>query len=222
MRTSIIVTILSLLLIPFIVSGGCSTTKSTARHGYDFSKIDTIAIIDVEGKVPNEAIKNQIGDFFVIELLQKGFAPIERSEVQVLLKEQDFQMSGTTSNEGVAKAGQILNVPVVMIINVPRFGDEISITAKIVNVEDGSILWVGSGSGKTAGLLTTIGGAAAGVIAGAAVTEDSDAAMIAGGVAGGVAGHTLTPQAAEVTQQIVQQMFQSLPSKIPPQKGWLW
>jgi Curli production assembly/transport component CsgG len=221
MRTSTII-ILSVLLIPFVVSGGCSAGKSTARQGYDFSTVDTIAVIDVVGRVSGESVKNQVSDFFVMEMLQKGFAPVARTEVQALLKEQDFQMSGTTSNEGVAKAGQILNVPVVMIINVPKFGDEIALTAKIVNVEDGSILWMGSGTGKTGGLLTTLGGAAAGVIAGAAVSDDSDAALIAGGVAGGVAGHMLTPQAAEITQQIVQKMCLSLPSKIPQQKGWLW
>lgn len=222
MRTSIIVTTLSLLLIPFIISGGCSAAKSTARQGYDFSEVDNIAIIDVVGRVSGESVKNQVSDFFVMELLQKGYAPVARTEVQALLKEQEFQMSGPTSNEGVAKAGQILNVPVVMIINVPKFGDEITLTAKIVNVEDGSILWMGSGSGKTGGLLTTLGGAAAGVVAGAAVSDDSDVAVIAGGVAGGVAGNALTPQAAEITQQIVQKMCQSLPSKIPPKKGWLW
>lgn len=222
MRTSLITITLSILLIPFIVAGGCSAGKSTARQGYDFSNINTIAVIDVEGKLLGEAVKNQISDFFVMELLQKGFAPVERSEVQAILKEQDFQMSGTTSDEGVAKAGRILNAPVVMIINVPKFGDNITLTAKIVDVEDGSILWMGSGSGKTTGLLATIGGAAAGVIAGAAVAEDSDAAIIAGGVAGGAAGHTLAPQAAEITQQIVQKMCQSLPSKIPQKKGWLW
>jgi len=222
MRTSIVTVTLSVLLIPFIVSGGCSAGKSTPRHGYDFSSVDTIAVIDVEGKLSGEAVKNQISDFFVIELLQKGYGPVERSEVQALLKEQEFQMSGTTSDEGVAKAGRILNVPVVMIINVPKFGDEITLTAKIVNVENGSILWMGSGSGKTTGLLTTIGGAAAGVVAGAAVAEDSDAAMIAGGIVGGAAGHTLAPQAAEITQQIIQQMCESLPSKISQQKGWLW
>jgi len=169
----------------------------------------------VEGDIAGEVAKNQLADYFVMELLKKGYAPIERAKVQALLKEQKFQASDITTKEGTAKAGKILNVKTVLLINVPKFGDKISMTARMVDLEDGSILWLGSGSGESGELLYTLGGAAAGAAAGATVTDDSRTGAIAGGVLGGVAGQVLTPQTAAKARKIVQKMCKGLPYQNP-------
>lgn len=194
---------------------GCSSGRSNARLDYDFAKVEKIAVIDVVGNVGGEAAKNQIGDFFVMELLKKGYAPIERSQVQSLLDEQDFQASDLTSTEDAAKAGKILNVPAVLLINVPTFKEQMSITAKMINVEDGSILWLGTGSGSTGKTLATIFGAAAGAGAGVAATGDSDQVIggVVGGVLGGVAGRALSPQVADKAQQIIGKICEDLPPR---------
>ena len=218
MRNLIMISILSVLA---VVIGGCSTGKSFARQDYDFSRINRVAVIDVEGSIMSEAARNQIGDFYVMELLRKGYAPIERAKVQKLLEEQQFQSSDMTSAEGVARAGRILNVPAVLMVSAPEFGTKIALTAKIVDVEDGSILWMGSGSGDTGGIFSTIGGAAAGAMAGAAVKDDSDAAAIGGAIVGGAAGSMLAPEKAELAQRIVEKMCESMPYKnVTPKKGW--
>jgi hypothetical protein len=194
---------------------GCSSGESYFRAGYDFGKVDKIAVVDVQGDVRGEAVKNQIGDFFVMELLKKGYAPVERAQVQALLKEQEFQSSDLTTGKGVARAGQILNVPTILVINIPNFGEEMSMTAKMIDVEDGSILWMGSGSGKTGRTLFTIFGAAAGAGAGATVAGDDKAlGGVIGGVLGGVAGHTLSPQKAEKVKEIIKKLCKSLPSRL--------
>jgi hypothetical protein len=206
---------------PFILSAaivlvaGCSSGQSHFRAGYDFSSIDKIAVADVTGSVGSEAAKNQIGDFFVGELLSKGYAPVERSQVQNLLDEQDLQASDLTTKQGVARAGEILNVPAILVVNVPNFRDEMSMTAKIIDVEDGSILWMASGTGKAGGWLPTIFGAAAGAAAGGAVAGEGDrtAGAVAGGVIGGAAGKALTPQNAEVAQKIIRDMCKKLPPR---------
>jgi len=197
--------------------GGCAAGKGYFRADYDFSKVDKIAVVDVIGDVRGEAAKNQVSDFFVMELLKKGFSPVERAQVQVLLKEQQFQATDITTTEGAARAGKILNVPVVLVVNIPNFGDEMSLTAKMVDVENGSILWMGSGVGKTGKMLSTVAGAAVGAGAGAAVAGDENKALgaIAGGVLGGAAGHALSPQKAEQVQQVIQKVCKSLPSKLP-------
>lgn len=212
MKIAVICTLISLSLL----LTGCSTGQSYARTDYDFSQIDKIAVIDVEGITLNETVKNQIGNFFVMELLKKGYAPIERSKVQALLSEQQFQTSDVTTSEGMVKVGQILNVNTVLLINVPNFGDDISMTARMVNLQDGSILWMGSGSGKTGGMLITLGAAAAGAVAGSTVTNDSQTGAIAGGILGGMAGQALAPQAAQKTQEIATKICQSLPYKHKP------
>lgn len=195
---------------------GCSTAESYSRQGYDFYQIDKVAVVDVIGPVGGEAAKNQIADFFVMELLKKGYSPIERSQVQILLNEQKFQASDITSGEDMARAGEILNVPVVMFINVPKFKEDIALTVKMVDVEDGSILWMGSAEGTTGKTLGTIAGATAGVIVGAASTGDDDRVLggVAGGVLGGAAGYLLTPKQEKLVRELAAKVCKTLPPRL--------
>ena len=209
------------LVIAILLIGGCSSGESYVKAGYDFTRLDKIAIVDVQGDVAGEAAKNQIADFFVMELMKKGYTPVERAQVQSLLEEHEFQASDLTTDEGAARAGRILNVPVVLVVNIPNFGEEMSMTAKIIDVEDGSVLWMGSGLGSTGRTLATIFGAAGGAAAGVAVaggdTDDRTVGGIAGGVLGGVAGRALSPQKAQKAQEMIKKICKSLPYKYPRQ-----
>jgi hypothetical protein len=215
MRTACICTLLTALIV-----GGCATGKgeSYVQADYDFSKVTKIAVVEVSGAVRGEAVKNQIGDFFSMELLKKGYTPVERAQVQTVLKEQKFQASDVTTDEGAAKVGKILNVPVVMLVNIPTYKEEMNMTAKMIDVEDGGILWIGSGSGSTGKTFTTVLGAAAGAAAGAAVaggdTRDKVAGGVIGGVLGGVAGQALSPQQAEQVKKIIKKVCEKLPPRL--------
>jgi len=215
MRTLCVCTLLTV-----VVAGGCASQKgeSYARAGFDFTTLDKVAILDVSGAVRGDAAKNQIGDFFAMELIRRGYTPVERSEVQKLLKEQEFQASDITSEAGAAKAGEILNVPAVLLVNIPTYKEEMNMTAKIINVEDAGILWVGSASGSTGKTLSTILGAAAGAAAGVAVaggdSSDRVAGGVIGGVLGGVAGHALSPQQAEQVQKLIKKLCEEMPARV--------
>jgi len=219
MRTVCLCTLLGALVV-----GGCATGKgeSYSRAGFNFSTLDKIAVLEVSGSVRGDAVKNQIGDFFSMELMKRGYTPVERAQVQALLKEQQFQSSGVTSDQDAAKAGRILNVPAVMLINIPTYKEEINMTAKIVSVEDGSVLWIGNGSGSTGKTFSTILGVAAGAAVGATVaggdTRDRVAGGIIGGVLGGVAGQALSPQQAEQVQKIIKKVCESMPPRVPVQR----
>jgi len=219
MRTVCLSTLLALLL-----AAGCASSKGEGyvRKGYDFGQIDKVAVLDVAGRVRGDAVKNQISDFFAMELMKKGYTPVERSKVQTLLKEQKFQASDVTTADGAARAGRILNVPAVIMVNIPTYKEEINMTAKMVNVEDGSILWVGSGSGTTGKTFSTILGAAAGATGGALIAgkdrNDRVLGGVIGGVLGGVAGQALSPQQAEQVKKIIKDTCQTLPARIPVRK----
>ncbi len=197
---------------------GCARGSSEFRKGYDFSKVNTVAVVDVVGPVGSEGAKNQIADFVVMELLRKGYSPVERSQVQSLLQEQDFQSSSLTPAAGAVAAGRFLNVPTVVLVNIPQFGERISLTVKMLNVEDGSVLWVGSGSGTTGKTLGTILGAAVGAGAGASVSGDSSSnkttGAVVGGVLGGATAHLLSPSQSEATRRIIMELSRSLPSRV--------
>ena len=205
-----------MLVIAILFAGGCSSGRgqSFSRVGYNFSTIDKVAIVAVEGTLRSEPAKNQIADLFAMELLKKGYAPKERANVAALLREQGFQASELITEAGAAEAGKILNVPAVLIINVPLFGDEIFISAKMVDIEDSSILWLGSGTGKTGGFfgLGSLWGA------GADVSSEEDELFggigIAGGVLGGAEDLPLSPQEVERAQRIIRRMCSTLPSRL--------
>lgn len=203
------------LLTTVILIGGCSSGESYVKAGFDFTTLDEVAVVDVQGDVESEAAKNQIADFFGMELLKRGYSPIDRAHIQTLLKEQQFQASDLTTQEGAARAGLILTVPAVLVVSIPDFGDEMSMTAKMLEVETGGVLWMASGSGTTGRTLATIFGAAAGAWAGigASGKDDELAGGVAGGVLGGVAGRALSPQKAKQVKKIIKKMCKSLPSK---------
>lgn len=204
-----------------LMAGGCAQEQgeSVALAGYDFGSIDKVAVLSPTGDVYGDAVRDQIASFFVFELTRKGYRCVERSKVQEIEQELNFQASDTTSSEGRARIGEILNVPVVMIVNIPQFEEKhISLNARLVDVEDGTILWTGEGSGKTGKGLSTIFGAAVGAAAGAVLAGgDSDDRLIgavAGGALGGIAGHAMSPEKAEQVKKIIKEkVCKELPSR---------
>jgi len=207
-----------------LLAAGCASSEgeSYATAGYDFSSLDKVAIVEVTGRVYGDAVKNQIGTLFTMELIKRGYAVIERSQIESLLKEQEFQASDITTNEGAARAGAVLNVPAVLLIDIPKYKEKMEMSAKLVDVEDGTILWIGTGSGSTGKTLSTIVGAAAGAAAGAVIAggDSSDRVVggVLGGVVGGVAGNALSPDQEKQVKKIVNKVCDTLPSRLPMKK----
>ena len=216
-KESVVLLTIGVALVMTLV-GGCSATgESTVISSSVFAGIDRVAVIDVTGNVQGDTAKNQIGDFFGMELLKKGITPVERAQVMALLTEQQFQGMEVSSSQGVARAGQILNVPAVLIANVD-YGEQMNMTAKIIKVEDGATIWIGSGFGKTGKGLNPLVGAATGALFGGIVAGSDRTGRaigaVGGGVLGGVAGEALTPQQAQLCQKVIKKMCASLPSRV--------
>lgn len=214
------VTCLFVLLGASLVAGcGSSQGESYAMAGYDFTSLNKVAIVDVTGRIYGDVVKNQISDFFVMELMKRGYTVVERKDVQALLKEQEFQASDMTTNDDAARAGRILNVPAVLVINIPKYKEKMEMTAKLIDVEDASILWIGSGTGSTGKGLATFVGAAAGAAAGAVLaggdTSDRVIGGVAGGVVGGVAGNVLSPEQSTQVKKVIAKVCETLPSRVP-------
>jgi len=202
------------LLIAVLLIGGCSSGESFFRASYDFSALDKVAIVAIEGTVKSEPARNQIADFFAMELLKKGYAPVRRSQVKALLKEEELELADLTTAEGATITGEILDVPVVLVADIPHFGREISMTAMMIDVKDGSVLWMGRGSGQTGGALAAIFGIFSGDDDGSAVSG-KEAEML-GGIPGevlGVTGGVLSLQEAKEARKVVKRMCRSLPLK---------
>ena len=195
------------LAIALILIGGCrSEQESSFRSNFDFSAVNTVAIVSVEGAVPSEVAKDQIADLFAIELLEQGYAPMGRPQVRATLAKQDIEdeIADLTTPEGAVAAGLLLNVPAVLTIQVPHFGQEISITATMIDVQDGSTLWLANGTGKGSRGFSSIFGSKTG-------GEDESLLGPVMGDVMGVSKEPLTPEDAEKAQRVVKKMCRSLP-----------
>lgn len=202
--------IINILVIAVLLVGGCrSQQESSFRAGYDFSAVTKVAIVSVEGAVPSEVAKDEIADFFAIELLEQGYAPMGRAQVRASLAEQETEdeIIDLTTPEGAVAAGLALDVPAVLTIKIPHFGDEISITATMIDVEDGSILWLATGPGGGGGGFTSIFRSKS-----SGSKDEGLLGPIMGDVMG-VSDQPLSPQDAERAQRIVKKMCRSLPTK---------
>lgn len=205
-------TVLNAFAIAVLLVVGCrSQQESSFRAGYDFSGVNKVAIVSVEGAIPSEVAKDEIADFFSIELLEKGYAPIGRAQVRASLAEQQIEDQNEITNlstpEGAVEAGMALNVPAVLTIKIPHFGNEISISATMIDVEDHSILWLATGTGKGGGALSSIFGPKSG-----SREEEGLLGPVTSDVMG-VSNEPLSPEDAKNAQRIVKKMCRSIPSK---------
>lgn len=213
--------VLSSLAIAVLLVVGCRTEQeSSYRAGFDFSGVNKVAIVSVEGAIPSEAAKDEIADFFSIELLEKGYAPMGRAQVRAALAEQQVQdendtdMTNLSTPEGAVAAGTVLDVPAVLTIKIPHFGDEISISATMIDVKDRSILWLATGTGKGRGTFASIF---------SSKSSSSEEEGLLGPMMGDALGSSnqpLSPGDAERAQKIVKRMCKSLPSKQAAGPEW--
>ncbi len=199
-----------------LIAAGCASGSGYVDQTYDFGKVQKVAVVSVSGQLKGAGARQQIASWTEMELLKNGYGPIERQQINEVLEEQEFQRSEITTPDQAARAGEVLNVPVVVMIAVPRFGERISMTAKMVDVETGSIVWIGEGGGTTGKTLSTIAGAAVGAGAGYWAGGDSTGKAVGagvGGVLGGVAGNALSPREAGQARKVIRKMFESLPAR---------
>jgi hypothetical protein len=201
-----------------LLAGGCySLRESSSRVGYDFTGVDKVAIVAVEGALRSEAAKDEIASFFAMELLEQGYAPVGRAQVRALLKDEESGSEDLTTIEGAVEAGLILDVPAVLAIEIHHFAEEISMTSTMISVDDGSILWQAKGTGKSGRSISNMLGFGEEPGIGIGGEDEELLGGAPGGQLGGPAGRPLSPEDAEKAQGIVKRMCRSLPAKAAPE-----
>ena len=96
--------IVNILAITALLVGGCMSRRESSSQGsYDFAGVDKVAIVAVEGALTSEAAKDQIADFFSMELLERGYAPIGRSDLRAQLREQEDDSESLTTAEAAVE-----------------------------------------------------------------------------------------------------------------------
>lgn len=127
--------VLLLLLFPLTISGLLWAASGKTR----------VAVIDFEQKATQELQGKQAGEivaeWLVTSLVRTGrFDVVERAQLQKILKEQQLGMTGMISQDTAAKVGELLGVKVIISGSVIQVGNTVEVNARLINVEDGSIL----------------------------------------------------------------------------------
>lgn len=104
-----------------------------------------VAVIDFEQKGEQEFRGKQVGEivaeWLITSLVRTGrFDVVERAQLQKILKEQQLGMTGMINQETVAKVGELLGVKVIITGSIIQIGNTYEMNARLVSVEDGSIL----------------------------------------------------------------------------------
>ncbi|OIO00380.1 hypothetical protein COY52_05725 [Candidatus Desantisbacteria bacterium CG_4_10_14_0_8_um_filter_48_22] len=123
-----------LILIPFLI-------LFTATTFAQDTKTTTAAVMDWEAKQGVSAgLASMLSDYLRVQLVNtQKYTIVTRENMEQVLKEQNFQMSGCTSNECVVQAGQLLGVRKMFAGSVGKMGNIYLVTIKIIDVQSGSI-----------------------------------------------------------------------------------
>ncbi|UCD38773.1 MAG: DUF2380 domain-containing protein, partial [Fidelibacterota bacterium] len=104
-------------------------------------RMPSIAIIDFEGvgvsQEETRVLTIRVGTY----LVQSGkYTVIEREKMERILEEQDFQLTGCTSNECAVQIGQLIGAEQMLAGAFGKIGSLYTIDMRIIDVEKGSIL----------------------------------------------------------------------------------
>ena len=82
-----------------------------------------------------------VAEWIVTGLVQAGrFNVVERGLLQKILKEQELPMYGIVDTKGAAKTGMIVGAKIVITGSVMKLKDYMEVSARLIDVEDGSII----------------------------------------------------------------------------------
>jgi TolB-like protein len=116
----------------------------------DFENMSGIAKYDGLGKAMSSMLISDIES----NVSPKRLQLVERAQIQKVLKEQSFQVSGSVDKSTAVQAGKILGVSYLLVGDVYILDDQLIINARLTNVETGDIVFSKKQEGKTVAWLT--------------------------------------------------------------------
>jgi len=134
-----------LMLFLLIVSAISGTTAQVLKVAIlDFENTSGIAKYDGLGKAMSSMLISDIATNVSARRLQL----VERSQIQKILKEQNFQASSAVDKNSAVKAGKILGVKYLLLGDIYVLNDALVINARFVDAETGDIKFSKKQEGK--------------------------------------------------------------------------
>jgi len=122
------------------LSANICVLLSVVISGFAQEKMN-LAVAEFEARNVSAMDAAAISDFVRTELVKTGsFNILERRNMEHLLSEQKFQMTGCTTEECAVKMGQVLNVQRIIIGTLLKFGAKWYVNADMIDVESAKII----------------------------------------------------------------------------------
>jgi len=97
-----------------------------------------IAVIDFKADGVSKKTARQVTELIRNHMVDTGrFKVVERSRINIILREQGLQQSGTTDDDSAIQVGKLLSASRILIGSVISIGKSIIITGRVVNVKLG-------------------------------------------------------------------------------------
>ncbi len=101
---------------------------------------ESIAVLNFEGTGISVSEAISLTDRFRTDLVRTNMVTVvERGQMENILKEQDFQLSGCTSEECAVEVGQLLGVTSMVAGTIGKLGSTYIIDIRMIDVESGKI-----------------------------------------------------------------------------------
>ncbi|MDY6968106.1 MAG: CsgG/HfaB family protein [Spirochaetota bacterium] len=108
-----------------------------------------IAILDFSNVNTSETYARAVRNIFEVSLYKTDvFQILERDQMEEILKEQGFQMSGCIDTSCAVEIGKILSADLVVMASLNKLGSY-TVTVKFVNVREGNLALADSESAET-------------------------------------------------------------------------
>jgi TolB-like protein len=122
---------------------------------YGKSQAVRVAILDfqnISGNVKYDGLGKAMSSMLISDI-ESNVSPkrlqlVERAQIQKILKEQNFQASGSVNKSTAVQAGKILGVKYLLIGDVFILNDQLVINARLTNTETGDIVFSKKQEGK--------------------------------------------------------------------------
>ena len=138
------------IFLVLLLTNNLSFAQSTRVAILDFENISGITKYDGLGKAMSSMLISDIE----ANVSPKRLQLVERAQIQKVLKEQNFQASGSVNKSTAVQAGKILGVNYLLVGDVYVLNDQLIINARLTNTETGDIVFSKKQEGKTVAWLT--------------------------------------------------------------------
>lgn len=98
----------------------------------------TIAVLDLQPKGTSKILAGVVTYIIRSEMIKTGlYIMVERNQMDEIMKEQSFQLTGCVEQSCAVQIGKILSAKKVLVGEIGRVGKSFMITTRIVDVEKG-------------------------------------------------------------------------------------